>query len=90
MDLLFKDKYSDAGKSIGKRNPNQPRHQIYFDILPRNLWRLVKLSFLYIAFALPFFMATRFVMSFLSSQIVATLSAGNVESITPEELEKYS
>ena len=79
--MFFKN-YSKPGRGVNKRDPNQPRNQIYFDILPRNLWRLVKLSLLYLSFALPFFIATMFVMGILSSQIVNFLAThhGNIST----------
>ena len=69
-DMMFFKNYSKPGKGVKKRDPNQPRYKIYFEILPRNLWRLFKLNLLYLLTLLPFFVVTMIVMDFLSRQIV--------------------
>ncbi len=43
---------------------------IYFEILPRYLWRLFKLNLLYLLALLPFFVVTMIVMDLVSRQIV--------------------
>ena len=68
--MMFFKNYSKPGKGVKKRDPNQPRYKIYFEILPRNLWRLFKLNLLYLLTLLPFFVVTMIVMDFLSRQIV--------------------
>ena len=43
---MFFNNYSKPGKGVNKRNPEQPRMQIFFDVLPRKLWDLLKLHIL--------------------------------------------
>lgn len=89
MTKLFFKNYSTPGKGVNKRDPNQPRYQIFVDILPRNMWRLVKLSVLYLSFALPFFIVTMLAMGTVSSQIINFLATRIPESVTSESLIKY-
>jgi len=69
--MFFKN-YSKPGKGVKKRDPNQPRYKIYFEILPRNLWRLFKLNLLYLLVLLPFFVMTMIVMELLSQHILVS------------------
>lgn len=55
---MFFGNYSKPGKGVNKRDPNQPRIQVFFDILPRKVWSLIKLNILYLLTSIPFFIVT--------------------------------
>lgn len=61
---------SKPGKGIEKRDPNMPRHKVFFEIFPDNLWRIIKVNALYIVTAVPLLILTMIVMKFLSVQIL--------------------
>ena len=69
---MFFNNYEKPGKGVDKREPNQPRIQIYFDILPRKMWSLFKLNILYLLTIAPFFLITMLVAGVISSAIVNT------------------
>jgi len=58
---------------VNKRDPNQPRHKLFFEILPRNLWRLVKLNALYLIASLPFFFITMFVIKIFAVNVIGRI-----------------
>ena len=66
--------YSKPGPGVPKRDPNQSRMSIYFELLRRKWWNLVKLNLLYFVSAIPFFVVTMVVMGFLSSRITDAVS----------------
>jgi len=71
---VFFNNYSKPGPGVKKRDPNLPRKQIFFEILPRNIWKLTKLNILYLSFALPFFIVTMLAMGVISTPIVNMLA----------------
>ena len=87
--MLFRN-YAKPGKGVNKRDPNQPRYQIFFEILPRNLWRLVKLSILYLLVALPFFAVTMIAMRLIFFQITNVFSPNLSGNLIKEVFLKYS
>lgn len=66
--------YSKPGPGVPKRDPNQSRMSIYFELLRRKWWNLVKLNLLYFVSAIPFFIVTMFVMGIVSSRITDAVS----------------
>lgn len=71
---MFFNNYSRPGKGIEKRNPNQPRIQIFFEILPMKLWKILKLNLLYLVTSIPFFAVTMIVLGIISSNIIQQAS----------------
>ena len=67
---MFYKSISKPGKGVEKRDPNEPRIKTYFDILPRKIWSLIKLNFLYMLAAIPFFIVTWFVAGVVSIPVV--------------------
>lgn len=67
---MFFNNYSKPGKGVNKRDPNQPRWQIFFDVFPRKLWDLFKLNILYLLAGLPFFIVTMIISGIISSPII--------------------
>lgn len=64
--MLFNN-FLKPGKGVNKRDPNQPRIQVFFDILPRKVWSLIKLNILYLLTSIPFFIVTMTAMGVASS-----------------------
>lgn len=71
--MFYKD-YSNPGKGVNKRNPNQPRWQVFLDVLPRKLWDLFKLNILYLLVSAPFFVITMIVSGVITSPIINSAS----------------
>lgn len=71
---MFFNNYSKPGKGVNKRDPNQPRVQIFFDILPRKIWDLFKLNLLYLSTSIPFFIITIIVVGWISLPLVDLIS----------------
>ena len=71
---MFFNNYSKPGKGVNKRNPDQPRIQVFFDVLPRKLWDLFKLNILYLLTMIPFFIVTMFVVGVISAPLVEAIA----------------
>lgn len=67
---MFFNNYLKPGKGVNKRDPNQPRWQIFLDVFPGKLWDLFKLNILYLLVGLPFFIVTMIVSGIISSPII--------------------
>ena len=67
---MFFNNYSKPGKGVNKRDPEQSRIQIFFDVLPRKMWDLFKLNILYLFVAIPFLTITMVVVGIISSNII--------------------
>ncbi len=72
---MFFPNYSKPGKGVNKRDPNQSIIVTFFEILPRKLWNLCKLNWLYLITAIPFFVVTMLVTGVISSPFINALSA---------------
>lgn len=72
---MFFGNYRNPGKGVNKRDPNQPRWQVFLDVFPRKLWDLFKLNLLYLFAALPFFLVTMLISGAISSPIINQASA---------------
>jgi len=72
---MFFPNYSKPGKGVNKRDPNQPIIKTFFEILPRKLWNLCKLNWLYVLTAIPFFLVTVFLSGIITSPIINTMMA---------------
>lgn len=70
---MFKIDYNKPGKGVNKRDPNKPRISIFFELLFRKLWRLIKVNMLYMITAIPTFLVTMLLMGFFSSRITNAL-----------------
>lgn len=79
---MFFQNYSKPGKGVNKRDPNQPRIATFFEILPRKLWELCKLNWLYLITAIPFFLVTMLISGILSSPLINSATS----LVTDEEL----
>lgn len=77
--MMFFNNYSKPGKGVNKRDPNQPRWQIFLDVFPRKLWDLFKLNILYLLVGLPFFIVTMIVSGIISSQIINEIISNSAE-----------
>lgn len=66
---MFGYNYSKPGKGVNKRDPNQPRISIFFELLFRKLWDLCKVNLFYILTAIPTFIVTMVVVGILSSRV---------------------
>ncbi|MBE7022941.1 MAG: DUF624 domain-containing protein [Ruminococcaceae bacterium] len=71
---MFFQNYAKPGKGVNKRDPNQPRIKTFFEILPRKLWNLCKLNWLYLITAIPFFLVTMFIAGIFSSPIINSIT----------------
>ncbi len=71
--MFFRPDYSRPGKGVNKRNPNQPKISIFFEILPRKLWDIFKVNLLYILTAIPTFLVTMVVVGIASSRITESV-----------------
>ena len=71
---MFFPNYSKPGKGVQKRDPNQSEISVFFDILPRKLWNLVKLNWLYLLTSIPFFAVTVIITGIATSPLINTLS----------------
>lgn len=71
---MFFNNYSKPGRGVNKREPNQPRVQVFWDVLPRKLWNLLKLNVLHLLVALPFLIITMIVAGAISSPLVDSLA----------------
>lgn len=78
---MFFRNYSIPGKGVKKRDPNQPRILTFFDILPRNIYRIFKINFLYLLLALPFILVTIFAMKLMYTQILSILAEQTTKNI---------
>lgn len=67
---MFFNNYSKPGKGVNKRDPNQPKWQVFLDVFPRKLWDLVKLNMLYLLVALPFFALTMVVSGVITGPVI--------------------
>lgn len=70
---MFFNNYSKPGKGVDKRDPDQPRIQIFFDVLPRKLGDLFKLNILYLLTTIPFFIITMVIVGIISSSLVDSM-----------------
>ncbi len=78
---MFFNNYSKPGKGVNKRDADQPRSQIFMEVMPRKLWDLFKLNFLYLLIAIPFFVVTMVIVGVISSPIIDGL-ATQVEAVS--------
>ncbi len=61
--------YNKPGKGVQKRDPNQPRTSLFFELLFRKLWDLCKVNFLYILLGIPTFIITMLIVGIVSSRL---------------------
>ncbi len=61
--------YNKPGKGVNKRDPNQPRMSLFWELLYTKLWNLCKMNFLYILLAIPTFVVTMLMVGVVSSRI---------------------
>lgn len=66
---MFGYNYSRPGKGVNKRNPNQSRISIFFELLFRKLWDLCKANLTYILLSIPTLIVTMIVVGIVSSRI---------------------
>jgi len=72
---MFFNNYSKPGKGVKKRDSNQARIQVFFEVLPRKLWDLFKLNILYLLVAIPFFIVTMIVVGVISSPLIDSFAS---------------
>ena len=86
---MFFRNYSKPGKGVNKRDPNLPRRQVFFDILPRNIWKLVKLNLLYWLYLIPFFIVTMLLSGIISAQFINSFATESGVTLTNDVIVKY-
>lgn len=67
---MFFNNYSKPGKGVEKRDPNQSRISVFFDILPRKIWFLFKLNLINILASTPFFVIVMIVVGIVSLPMI--------------------
>ncbi|MBR2879118.1 MAG: YesL family protein [Oscillospiraceae bacterium] len=67
---MFAKNYMKPGPGVEKRDPNQSRISIFFEIFGERFWDIVKLNLLYFLFSIPAFIITFIVTGFLSTSIL--------------------
>ena len=67
--MFFRD-YAKPGKGVNKRDPNERRIKVFFDVFPRKIWDLFKLNILYVLASLPFVVVTMIVAGAVSSLVM--------------------
>ncbi len=67
---MFKQGYMKEGKGVEKRNPDDPRISLFFELLFRKFGRLVKLNLLYIVCCIPTFLVMMLLSGLLSARII--------------------
>lgn len=76
---MFKQGYMKEGKGVEKRNPDDSRIKIFFELFFRKFWQLSKLNLLYIASCVPTFVVMMLLAGLISSRVTnasASLLAG--------------
>ncbi len=66
---MFGRSYMKEGKGVNKRDPNEKRIKIFFEVLFRKLWNLCKLNLLYVLTCIPTFLVMLIVSGIVSSRI---------------------
>ena len=66
---MFKKSYTKEGKGVEKRNPDEPRISLFFELLFRKFGCLIKLNLLYIVCCIPTFLVMVFLSGLLSVRI---------------------
>ena len=71
---MFAKNYMKPGPGVEKRDPNQSRFSIFFEIFGEKFWDLIKLNLLYVLFSIPAFIVTCIVTGFLSTTLLNAIS----------------
>ncbi len=66
---MFKQGYMKEGKGVEKRNPDDPRILVFFELLFRKFGRLIQLNLLYIVCCIPTFLVMMLLSGLLSARI---------------------
>lgn len=66
---MFKQSYMKEGKGVEKRNPDEPRLSVFFELLSRKPGKLAQLNLLYIVCCIPTFLVMMFLSGMLSVRI---------------------
>ena len=74
---MFAKNYMKPGPGVEKRDPNQSRISIFFEIFGERFWDIVKLNLLYFLFSIPAFIITFIVTGFLSTSILNPMIDAN-------------
>ncbi len=67
---MFAKNYMKPGPGVEKRDPNQSRFSIFFEIFGEKFWDLIKLNLLYVLFSIPAFIVTCIITGFLSTSFL--------------------
>lgn len=70
---MFGYNYAKPGKGVNKRDPNQSRISIFFEVLFRKMWELCKVNVVYLLVSIPTFIVTMICMGVVSGRIVQAL-----------------
>ncbi len=66
--------YERPGKGVQKRDPNQSRITLYFELLFRKSWDLCKVNLIYVLLTIPLFIGTMCVMGVVTSDLTDSLA----------------
>ncbi len=78
---MFGFNYNKPGKGVNKRDPNQSRISIFFELLWRKLWNLCKVNLFYLITAIPTFIVTVIIMGIFSSPITNKIMSADIIEI---------
>ncbi len=73
---MFGNNYARPGKGVNKRDPNQSRISIFFELLFRKLGELCKVNIAYLIVCIPTFLLTMICMGVVSGRIVQAALPG--------------
>jgi len=59
---MFRYNYDKPGKGVNKRDTNQSRISIFFELLWRKFWKLCKVNMFYLITSIPTFIVTVIIM----------------------------
>ena len=67
---MFGFNYQKPGKGVNKRDPNQPKISIFFELLGRKLFNLLKVNLWYLLTAIPTFLVAMVIAGIVTSPII--------------------
>ena len=62
---MFFRNYSKSGKGISKKDLDKSGVELYFDILNRRIWNMIKLNLLYVLVSIPAIVFRSFIQNTL-------------------------
>ena len=62
------------GRGVPKRNPDQPRTSLFFELLGRKWWDLCKVNLMYILLAIPAFLVTILAVGIIAGRLTMSMA----------------